>query len=82
MLFAHTGRVRPPDDMDDDDAIVSDILRASWFRHQVARVSAGDKVAVFGAGHLGQLFPVRTRSARAGRVSAPLRRAASPTMPR
>lgn len=54
--FAHTGPVKLPEDMSDDDAILlSDIFPTSWFGARLAKVCPGDTVAVLGAGIVGQL---------------------------
>lgn len=69
--FAHTGPVRLPSSMSDDDAILlSDILPTSWFGARLAEVSPGDTVAVFGAGIVGQLAMASAVIQGAGRVLA------------
>ena len=69
--FAHTGPVKLPEAMTDDDAILlSDILPTSWFGARLAEVSPGDTVAVFGAGVVGQLAMASAVMMGAGRVFA------------
>ena len=52
--FAHTGMVRLPDEVSDDQAImISDIFPTGWFGAELADVSDGDTVVVFGAGPVG-----------------------------
>lgn len=67
--YAHTGPVRLPEAMSDDDAILlSDILPTSWFGARLAEVSDGDTVAVFGGGIVGQLAAAAAVEQGAGRV--------------
>jgi threonine dehydrogenase-like Zn-dependent dehydrogenase len=69
--FAHTGPVKLPEAMSDDDAILlSDIFPTSWFGARLAGVSPGDTVAVFGAGIVGQLAMASAVLQGAGRVFA------------
>ena len=69
--FAHTGPVKLPEAMTDDDAILlSDILPTSWFGARLAEVGPGDTVAVFGAGVVGQLAMASAVMMGAGRVFA------------
>lgn len=69
--FAHTGPVKLPESMSDDDAILlSDIFPTSWFAARLARVGHGDTVAVFGAGIVGQLAMASAVLQGAGRVFA------------
>lgn len=69
--FAHTGPVKLPEAMSDDDAILlSDILPTAWFGARLAEVSAGNTVAVLGAGIVGQLAMASAILQGAGRVIA------------
>jgi threonine dehydrogenase-like Zn-dependent dehydrogenase len=69
--FAHTGPVKLPESMSDDDAILlSDIFPTSWFGARLAEVTTGDTVAVFGAGIVGQLALASAVLQGAGRVVA------------
>ena len=69
--YAHTGPVKLPEELSDDDAILlSDILPTSWFGATLAEVRQGDTVAVFGAGIVGQLAMASAVMKGAGRVLA------------
>jgi threonine dehydrogenase-like Zn-dependent dehydrogenase len=69
--FAHTGPVKLPESMSDDDAILlSDIFPTSWFAARLAEIGPGDTVAVFGAGIVGQLAMASAVLQGAGRVFA------------
>jgi threonine dehydrogenase-like Zn-dependent dehydrogenase len=69
--FAHTGPVKLPEILSDDDAILlSDIFPTSWFGARLAEVAEGDTVAVFGTGIVGQLAIASARLQGAGRVLA------------
>ncbi len=69
--FAHTGPVKLPEGMSDDDAILlSDVFPTSWFAARLAEVGSGDTVAVFGAGIVGQLAMASALLQGAGRVLA------------
>lgn len=67
--FAHTGMVRLPDEVSDDQAIMlSDIFPTGWFGAELAEVSEGDTVVVFGAGPVGVFAVVSANLQGAGRV--------------
>lgn len=67
--FAHTGLVRLPDEVSDDQAIlVSDIFPTGWFGAELAEVQPGDTVAVFGCGPVGQFAIASALRLGAGRV--------------
>lgn len=69
--YAHTGPVRLPESMSDDDAILlSDVFPTSWFAARLAEVHPGDTVAVLGAGIVGQLAMASAVLQGAGRVLA------------
>ena len=60
-----------PDDVSDEEAILlSDIFPTAWFGARIADVSAGDTVAVFGCGPVGQLAIFSAQLQGAGRVIA------------
>lgn len=61
--------VRVPDELADDQAImVSDVLPTGWFGARLAQVTAGDTVAVFGAGVVGQCAIAAAKRQGAARV--------------
>jgi threonine dehydrogenase-like Zn-dependent dehydrogenase len=69
--YASTGLVALPDDVTDNEAILlSDIFPTAWFGARIADVSAGDTVAVFGCGPVGQLAILAAHLQGAGRVIA------------
>jgi threonine dehydrogenase-like Zn-dependent dehydrogenase len=69
--FANVGLVRLPDEIDDDDAILlSDIFPTAMFGADIAEITDGDTVAVFGCGPVGQLTIASALLRGAGRVLA------------
>ena len=69
--FAHTGLVRLPDEVSDEQAILlSDIFPTGWFGARLAEVSDGDSVVVFGAGPVGVFAVLSAHLQGAGRVLA------------
>jgi threonine dehydrogenase-like Zn-dependent dehydrogenase len=67
--FAHTGLVRLPDEVSDEQAILlSDIFPTGWFGAALAEVGEGDTVAVFGAGPVGIFSVISARLMGAGRI--------------
>jgi threonine dehydrogenase-like Zn-dependent dehydrogenase len=69
--FANVGLVRLPDEVTDDQAILlSDIVPTGHFGCELARVSRGDTVAVFGCSPVGQFAIASALLAGAGRVLA------------
>ncbi|MGK2284782.1 zinc-dependent alcohol dehydrogenase [Pedomonas sp. V897] len=69
--FAHTGLVKLPEDVTDDQAILlSDIFPTGWFGAKLAEISKGDTVAVFGCGPVGQFAIASARLLDAGRIFA------------
>jgi threonine dehydrogenase-like Zn-dependent dehydrogenase len=67
--FAHTGMVRLPDDVTDEQALlISDIFPTAYFGAELAEVSDGDTVVVFGAGPVGVFAVVSANLRGAGRV--------------
>jgi threonine dehydrogenase-like Zn-dependent dehydrogenase len=69
--YAHTGLVRLPDEVSDEQAIlISDIFPTGYFGAELAGVRDGDTVAVFGAGPVGVFAVVSALLQGAGRVIA------------
>lgn len=69
--FAHVGCVRLPDEVSDEQAILlSDIFPTGWFAADLAEVEAGDTVAVFGCGPVGQFAVASALLHGAARVIA------------
>jgi threonine dehydrogenase-like Zn-dependent dehydrogenase len=69
--FAHASLIKLPDSIDDDRAILmSDIYPTGFFGAQLAEVSLGNTVAVFGAGPVGQFAIASAFQMGAGRVIA------------
>ncbi len=67
--YAHVGAIPLPDSIDDDQAIMlSDIFPTAWYGAKLAEVGAGDTVAVFGAGPVGQFAVLSAFQQGAGRV--------------
>ncbi|HEX8254246.1 MAG TPA: zinc-dependent alcohol dehydrogenase [Thermoanaerobaculia bacterium] len=69
--FANVGLVKLPDDIDDDQAILlSDIFPTGYMAADIAEITEGDTVAVFGCGPVGLFSIVSARLLGAGRVLA------------
>ncbi len=69
--YANIGLVRVPDEVSDDDAILlSDIFPTGYMAADIAEIGAGDTVAVFGCGPVGQFAIVSAMLLGAGRVIA------------
>jgi threonine dehydrogenase-like Zn-dependent dehydrogenase len=69
--FAHAGLVRVPDGVTDEQAILlSDIFPTGYFGAELAEITPGDTVAVFGCGPVGQFAIVSAKLLGAGRVFA------------
>jgi len=69
--FANASLIKLPHNIDDDRAILmSDIYPTGFFGAQLAEVSVGDTVAVFGAGPVGQFAIASAFQMGAGRVFA------------
>lgn len=67
--YASANLIPLPESVTDEQAIaISDIFPTAWFGAQLAEVSRGDTVAVFGAGPVGQLAIVAAWRLGAGRV--------------
>jgi threonine dehydrogenase-like Zn-dependent dehydrogenase len=69
--FAHVTCVKLPDEVSDDQAILlSDIFPTGYFGAELAEVTPGDTVAVFGCGPVGQFAIASARLRGAGRILA------------
>src|SRR5690606_15015558 len=69
--FANIGLVKLPPEVSDDQAILlSDIFPTGYFGAEMAEISAGDTVAVFGCGPVGQFAIASAKLLGAGRVFA------------
>ena len=69
--WASVGMVKLPDEVSDEQAIMlSDIFPTGWFGADIAEISDGDTVAVFGCGPVGQFAIASARLMGAGRVIA------------
>ncbi|MDQ2802881.1 MAG: glutathione-dependent formaldehyde dehydrogenase [Pseudomonadota bacterium] len=69
--FAHVTLVKLPDEVSDDQAImISDIFPTGYFGADLAEVTNGDTVAVFGCGPVGQFAIASAKLKGAGRVIA------------
>ena len=69
--FANVGLVKLPDDITDDQAILlSDIFPTGYFAGELAEISEGDTVAVFGCGPVGQFAIASAKLLGASRILA------------
>lgn len=69
--YAHVGLVKLPEEVSDEQAIlISDIFPTGYFGARLAEVRAGDTVAVFGCGPVGQFAIMSAHLMKAGRVFA------------
>lgn len=69
--LAAAGLVKLPDAISEEQAILmSDIFPTGYFAAQLAQISAGDTVAVFGCGPVGQFAIASAKLLGAGRVFA------------
>ena len=69
--FAHVGLVKLPAEVSDDQAILlSDIFPTGYFAADLAEIGAGDTVAVFGAGPVGQFAIASAKLKGASRIIA------------
>jgi len=69
--FANIGLVKLPPEISDDQAILlSDIFPTGYFGAEMAEISTGDTVAVFGCGPVGQFAIASAKLLGAGRVFA------------
>ena len=69
--FANVGLVKVPDGISDDQAVlVSDIVPTAWMAAELAEIRAGNTVAVFGCGPVGQFAIACAKLMNAGRIFA------------
>jgi threonine dehydrogenase-like Zn-dependent dehydrogenase len=69
--YAHVTCVKLPDEVGDEQAVLlSDIFPTAYFGAQLAEITPGDTVAVFGCGPVGQLAITSARLLGAGRILA------------
>ncbi len=69
--FANVGLVKLPKEVTDDQAIlISDIFPTAYFAAELAQIKAGDTVAVFGCGPVGQFVIASAKLMDAGRIIA------------
>lgn len=69
--FANVGLVKLPEDVTDEQAILlSDIFPTGYFGAELAEITPGDTVAVFGCGPVGLFAIVSAKLLGAGRVLA------------
>jgi len=69
--YANVGLVKLPDNVSDEQAILlSDIFPTGYFGAELAEIKAGDTVAVFGCGPVGQFAISSAKLLGAGRVFA------------
>jgi threonine dehydrogenase-like Zn-dependent dehydrogenase len=69
--FAHIGLVKLPSEISDDQAILlSDIFPTGYFGAEMAEITPGDTVAVFGCGPVGQFAIASAKLLGAARVFA------------
>jgi threonine dehydrogenase-like Zn-dependent dehydrogenase len=69
--FAHIGLVKLPSEVSDDQAIlISDIFPTGYFGAEMAEITPGDSVAVFGCGPVGQFAIASAKLFGAARIFA------------
>lgn len=69
--FAHVNLVKLPDEISNENAILlSDIFPTGYFGAELAQIKAGDTVAVFGCGPVGQFAIASAKLMNAGRIFA------------
>ena len=69
--YANVGLVKLPDEVTDEQAIlISDIFPTGYFGADIAGIDAGDTVAVFGCGPVGQFVIASAKLMGAGRIFA------------
>ena len=71
IAFAPANLVKLPDEVDDGRAIMlSDIFPTAWFGAELAEITDGDTVVVFGCGPVGQFAILSAMLQGAGRILA------------
>jgi threonine dehydrogenase-like Zn-dependent dehydrogenase len=69
--FANVGLAKLPDEVSDDQAILlSDIFPTGYFGAELAEITPGDTVAIFGCGPVGQFAILSAKILGAGRILA------------
>jgi len=69
--YANVGLVKLPESVTDDQAIlISDIFPTAYFAAELAEITAGDTVAIFGCGPVGQFCIASAKLLGAGRIFA------------
>ena len=69
--YANVGLVKLPGDIDDDQAILlSDIFPTGFMAAELAEIKAGNTVAIFGCGPVGQFAIASAKLLNAGRIFA------------
>ena len=69
--FANVGLVKIPDEVTDEHAILlSDIFPTGYYGADIAEISPGDTVAVFGCGSVGMFAILSAKLMNAGRIFA------------
>jgi threonine dehydrogenase-like Zn-dependent dehydrogenase len=69
--FANVGLVKLPDEVTDEQAILlSDIFPTGYYGADIAEITPGDTVAVFGCGPVGQFAILSAKRMDAGRIFA------------
>jgi threonine dehydrogenase-like Zn-dependent dehydrogenase len=69
--FANVGLVKIPDEVTDEQAILlSDIFPTGYYGADIAEITPGDTVAVFGCGPVGQFAILSAKLMDAGRIFA------------
>ena len=69
--YANVGLVKLPEAVDDDQAIMlSDIFPTAYFGAEIAEITPGDTVAIFGCGPVGQFAIASAQLLGAGRIIA------------
>ena len=69
--YAHIGLIKLPHAITDDQAIaMSDIFPTAWFGAEMAEITDGDTVAVFGCGPVGLFAIISAKLMGAGRIFA------------
>src|SRR4051812_46915471 len=69
--YANMTMVKLPDEVTDDQAIlISDIFPTGWFGAEIADITPGHTVAVFGCGPVGQFVIASAKLMDAGRIIA------------
>ncbi|MBV9385352.1 MAG: glutathione-dependent formaldehyde dehydrogenase [Chroococcidiopsidaceae cyanobacterium CP_BM_ER_R8_30] len=69
--YANVGLVKLPEEVTDDQAImISDIFPTAYFGAELAEITPGDTVAIFGCGPVGQFAIASAQILQAGRLLA------------